>query len=90
MMREYDGLCTLIKKTGLCHQCRGLREFAPENRRGEDLVQIEVAPGLAVTPETLLDARLAIVRTADLENGRTRPMHDDFFAGLTAREESIT
>jgi hypothetical protein len=62
--------------------------MAPEAHRGADLVQIEVAPGAAVTPESLFDARLAIVRGADLESGRTRPVHDVFFAGLTRREEA--
>ena len=87
MARQYEGLCQLINKDGACWQCRGLREFTPEGNRGEDFVAIQVAPGVAVTPESLLDARLEIVRTADIENGRTRPLHDNFFTGLTQQEE---
>jgi len=87
MIRSYDGLCQLIKKEGPCRQCRGLREFAPEANRGPDLVQIEVAPGLAVTPESLFEARLKIVREADLENGRSRSLHDIFYEGINRREE---
>lgn len=87
MTESFDGLCQLINKSGPCWQCRGLREFAPEANRGEELVQIQVAPGVAVTPENLLEARLEIVRQADLEEGRTRTIHNQFFANLTRREE---
>jgi RNA polymerase sigma-70 factor (ECF subfamily) len=86
MIEDYEGLCALINKTGVCHQCRGLREIASEKHRGPDLVQIEVAPGVAVNPENLFDARLRIVRGADLENGRTRAMHDVFFQQVARRE----
>lgn len=88
MATAYDGLCQLVNKTGACWQCRGLREFAPEANRGEDLVQITVKPGVAITPESLLDARLEIVRNADLENGRSRALHEYFFEGMTRQEES--
>jgi RNA polymerase sigma-70 factor (ECF subfamily) len=87
---DYQGLCRLIDKQGVCYQCAGLREFLPEHARGEQLVHIEVAPGIAVTPESLLDARLAIVREADLEHGPTRTMHDLFFQGLAPQEENRT
>jgi len=88
MIQGYDGLCQLINKTGACWQCKGLQEFAPQGHRGRELVRIEVAPGLAVTPENLFDARLEIARAADLEGGTTRALHDDFYRSLTAREES--
>lgn len=88
MIQDYDGLCALINKSGICYQCRGLQEVAGEGHRGADLVQIEVAPGVAVNYENLFDARLAIVRDAYLEGGRTRAMHDLFFENLSEREES--
>ena len=88
MTKAFDGLCALINKAGVCYQCQGLREIAPEDHRGADLVQIEVAPGIAVTPDTLFDARAAIARSADLATGTTRPMHDMFYTTLSAREES--
>lgn len=87
MIRSYEGLCQLVNKEGACWQCRGLREVAPEANRGPDLVQIEVKPGVALTPDALFDVRLEIVRSADLENGRTRPLHDLFFEQLTGHEE---
>jgi RNA polymerase sigma-70 factor (ECF subfamily) len=87
MIQSYEGLCQLINKEGACWQCRGLREFAPQANRGADLVQIAVKPGVALTPETLFDGRLEIVRSADLAGGPTRPLHDLFFEGLTLHEE---
>lgn len=88
MTSAYDGLCQLINKDGACWQCKGLRDNTPPANRGADLVAITVRPGIAVTPESLLDARLDIVREAPLESGKTRVMHDMFFKGLGAREES--
>lgn len=86
MIRSYEGLCQLINKTGVCYQCKGLREFAPESNRGRDLVRIEVAPGVAVSGESLFDARVAIARDADLTDGRSRVLHRKFYADLTKRE----
>jgi RNA polymerase sigma-70 factor, ECF subfamily len=88
MTAAFDGLCALINKTGVCYQCAGLREIAGEKNRGENLVQIEVAPGVAINPESLFDARAAIVRNTNLENGTTRAMHDLFYQNLARREES--
>ena len=87
MIGDYEGLCALINKSGACYQCRALREISGEGNRGPDLVQIEVAPGIGINPESLFDARLTIVRDADLADGRTRAMHDMFFGSLSKREE---
>jgi RNA polymerase sigma-70 factor (ECF subfamily) len=88
MIEDYDGLCALINKSGVCYQCSGLQHIAGEGHRGADLVQIEVAPGVAINAENLFDARLAIVRDAELETGRTRVVHDLFYSSLAQREES--
>jgi RNA polymerase sigma-70 factor (ECF subfamily) len=90
MGKSYKGLCQLINKTGICYQCQGLREIAPDRNRGRDLVQIEVAPGTPLSAESLLDARIDIVRDADLENGKSGPLHRMFFQSLSAREESVS
>jgi RNA polymerase sigma-70 factor (ECF subfamily) len=90
MIQAFDGMCQLINKTGACWQCRGLRELAPAPNQGPDLVQIEVRPGVRVTPESLFEARLDIVRTADLEEGRARKLHEDFFEAVTRAEEAAT
>jgi RNA polymerase sigma-70 factor (ECF subfamily) len=88
MIDGFDGMCQLINKTGACWQCRGLREIAPESKRGTDLVQIEVGPGVSVTPESLFDARLEIVREAELEEGRSRALHEDFFDAVSCWEDT--
>ena len=88
MTESYEGLCQLINKTGRCWQCKGLREAVPESKRGPDLVQIEVTPGKAITPEALFDARIEIASKADYAQGRTTAMHDFFLETLRTREES--
>lgn len=90
MIQSYDGLCQLINKTGVCYQCRGLREFAPKHKQGPDLVQIEVAQGMNVTPENLFNARLKIVREGDLTEGPMRSLHDWLFENISKREEDRT
>jgi RNA polymerase sigma-70 factor (ECF subfamily) len=86
MIAAYEGLCQLINKTGACWQCKGLREFTPESNRGADLVSIEVAPGVAVTPDSLFDARCRIAADADLAEGRSASLHRWFYHGIDARE----
>lgn len=88
MAESYEGLCQLINKTGVCWQCKGLHEFAGPGHNGQELIQIEVAPGMEVTAENLFDSRLRIVREAGFPESKTRKMHDAFFEGLTRREES--
>lgn len=87
MTGSYEGLCQLINKTGVCWQCKGLREFAGPGHNGHEFVQIEVAPGIDVTAESLFDSRLQIVREAGFPESKSRKMHDAFFEGLTRREE---
>ncbi len=89
MCAAYEGLCQLINKTGVCYQCKGLREHAPRQNQGEDLTAITLAPGLELTPDNLLDARIRIAREADLEDGKTGPLHRGFFVGLTEHEEKL-
>jgi RNA polymerase sigma-70 factor (ECF subfamily) len=88
MAGHFDGLCQLINKTGVCYQCRGLREFCPEKHKGSDLISIEMMTGMPRTPEGLLDARLTIAKAADLEDGTSRKLHELFFEWLTRQEES--
>ena len=87
MTGSYEGLCQLINKTGVCWQCKGLSELAGPDHNGQELVQIEVAPGIDITAESLFDARLQIVREAVFPESKTRKMHDVFFERLTRREE---
>ena len=34
MQDQYDGLCALVSKKGICHQCKGLQRIAPDEKRG--------------------------------------------------------
>jgi RNA polymerase sigma factor (sigma-70 family) len=67
MMEDYDGLCALVNKTGVCHQCRGLREIARDKHRGADLVQIEVAPGVTLNRKIFSTRGLPSCRTRILK-----------------------
>ncbi|MCA9606938.1 MAG: RNA polymerase sigma factor [Myxococcales bacterium] len=77
MRERYDDLCSLVRKEGVCHQCAGLRDAHPPDRRGPDV------PTEALTA----DRRAAIVRAADLDGGVSRPMHDQMFRHLEQIEE---
>jgi len=57
------------------------------DKRGANLVQLRVAPGVKLTPNSLFDERLQIVREADLENKATSTLDTAFFAGLMRQEE---
>jgi len=87
MIGSYEGLCQLINKAGVCWQCKGLHEFSGPGHNGQ-LVQIEVAPGIAVSADSLFHSRLKIVREAGFPESKTRAIHEVFFEGLTRREES--
>jgi predicted DNA-binding protein (UPF0251 family) len=72
MTEHFDGLCQLINKTGRCYQCVTLREFAPERFRSELITRIEPAGGSHENlSEALLEGRIAMVKAANLENGRS-------------------
>jgi len=68
MEHAFDGLCSLVNKNGVCYQCKGLRDTAPEDRRGDLIPSV-----------SSFDDRLAIVREANIDAGRSQPMHDVFW-----------
>jgi len=67
MTENFEGLCSLVNKQGVCYQCKGLRDIAPEDRRG---------PAVPVRLE--LDERLRTVATLPAEE-KTRALHDVFW-----------
>lgn len=87
MATQFEGLCQLINKTGICYQCRGLRDYCSDEYKGPNLVSIEVS-GTPKTSKTLLEARVSIARSADLENGTSTKLHSLFFDSLTRQEET--
>lgn len=77
MQSRYEGLCGLVSKSGVCYQCEGLREAFAEERRGPPV------PVLAGgDPAATWKRRLAVVREADVENGRSQPFHDFLWRAL--------
>jgi RNA polymerase sigma-70 factor, ECF subfamily len=68
MRDRYENLCALVSKTGMCHQCKGLRESAAEGRRGGPI------PDVADYAD-----RLAVVRSASFAEGKAVALHDIFW-----------
>lgn len=69
MEQRYDGLCALVNKNGMCHQCEGLGLAAEAvGSQKTDLVDID----------SLAD-RMAVVRGIDPNKRRDRSLHDVFF-----------
>lgn len=77
MAQRFDGLCSLVNKRGVCYQCKGLREATPAARRGG-----------AIPPVADLDARLAIVRGAEIDAGASQMLHDLFWRRTKELEDS--
>lgn len=75
MEGQFEGLCGLVGKRGVCWQCDKLREIHPEDRRGAPVEAI--APDEAPSDDKLR-RRLAIVRSVPLDVGAS-PIHDLLF-----------
>jgi RNA polymerase sigma-70 factor (ECF subfamily) len=75
MQTAFEGLCTLVSKTGVCYQCKELRDGAREDGRGP------AVPSLATEP---WKRRLTIVKEANLEGGHARALHDVLFRWIAA------
>ncbi|WP_421725082.1 RNA polymerase sigma factor [Bauldia sp.] len=77
MRDRYENLCALVSKTGMCHQCKGLRQIAAEDRRGGAIPDI-----------TDYADRLAAVRSADFARGPNAALHDLFWRRTNEIEEA--
>ncbi|WP_284163398.1 RNA polymerase sigma factor [Frigidibacter sp. SD6-1] len=66
MTERFEGLCSLVSKTGICHQCKGLQMLAVEDRRGGPFPDVS----------SVAD-RIAIVRAA--EPGSMEALHAIFW-----------
>jgi RNA polymerase sigma-70 factor (ECF subfamily) len=77
MQHAFEGLCALVNKTGTCYQCKELRDLTPPPHRGPDV------PSMG-GPDDRWRRRLAIVKDADLDGGRSRALHDLLFRWIAA------
>jgi RNA polymerase sigma-70 factor (ECF subfamily) len=76
MRDKYENLCALVSKTGICHQCKGLREISPEDKRGGPIPDIDE-----------VTERLAVVRGGDFSGGKSAALHDIFWRRTKEIEE---
>ncbi len=74
MGEKYEGLCALVNKQGICHQCAGLQMIAPADKQGGPFPDISE-----------LAERMSIVREA--EPGSMAGMHDVFWRRTKEIEE---
>jgi RNA polymerase sigma-70 factor (ECF subfamily) len=76
MTKAYEGLCALVNKQGICHQCSGFRNATSEGHKGPPVEPIG-APGDG--PEERFRVRLRVVRASPFEGGKSRKLHDLLF-----------
>jgi RNA polymerase sigma-70 factor (ECF subfamily) len=76
MQETFEGLCALVNKQGICHQCAGFWKAAGEGRRGPP---VEPLGREGDTPDERLRVRLRIVRNAPFEGGVSKKLHDLLF-----------
>jgi RNA polymerase sigma-70 factor, ECF subfamily len=84
MEKTYEGLCALVNKQGICHQCSGFRNSTPADRRGPAVAPIG---NDADPPAERLRVRLAIVREHPFDGRPIRKLHDLLFDRLRRQEE---
>jgi RNA polymerase sigma-70 factor (ECF subfamily) len=76
MMETYDGLCALVGKQGVCHQCAGFRGVAAEGHKGPPIPPIGADGD---SREDRFRVRLRIVRESPFEGGVSSKLHDLLF-----------
>ena len=80
MQDAFDGLCGLVAKTGVCHQCKGLRDNAPAENRGPEV------PTMPEDRDARWRVRLQVVREADLLDGTAAELHRLMFRAVARVE----
>ena len=77
---RYDGLCALVSKTGMCHQCKGL-----------GLAAEAVGSKRAALPDIdSMAERIEIIRSVDPGKRRNFKLHDVFFRRCKTIEDQGT
>jgi RNA polymerase sigma-70 factor (ECF subfamily) len=74
MQDVFERLCGLVSKTGVCYQCKTLRDRAAD-RCGS-------LPVFPAEPDSSFDIRVAIARDADLATGASAELHRIMFRAV--------
>jgi RNA polymerase sigma-70 factor (ECF subfamily) len=85
MQETYEGLCALVNKQGICHQCSGFRNTVPEPRKGPVVVPIG---GEGESAEERFRVRLRIVRESPFAGGKSKKLHDLLFDRIRRQEDA--
>jgi len=83
MQDTYEGLCALVNKQGICHQCAGFRNAAAEGHKGPPVAPLG-AEGDG--REERFRVRLSIVRESPFVDGVSEKLHDLLFDRLRRQE----
>ncbi len=83
MTNTYEGLCALVNKQGICHQCAGFRNASGEGRKGPPVGPIGEEGD---DPEQRFKVRLAIVKESPFEGGMSKKLHDLLFNRIRKQE----
>ena len=79
MQDTYEGLCALVGKQGICHQCAGFRNATARARRGPSL------PVLQDAPDPWAE-RIRAVRHKEFVGGVSQSLHDLIFERIRRLE----
>ena len=82
MAAAFAGVCALVGKGGVCHQCDGLRAVCPEPRQGPSAAEFLSSAGAS---DLDLAERLAIVARAGVERGSSAGLHDYLLRFMSGR-----
>lgn len=80
MEEAFEGLCALVNKKGVCHQCSGFRQATAEPKRGPSLPVLQGSDPWA--------ARLEAVRAKHFEGGVSEPLHTLLFNRIRRLESN--
>jgi len=79
IQEKYERLCALVNKEGVCYQCKGLRDGFPEKRKGPWRGALDT--GLD------FELRMNIVRSANIDKGKSQIMHEIFWKRTLEQEQ---
>jgi RNA polymerase sigma-70 factor (ECF subfamily) len=85
MQETFEGLCALVNKQGICHQCAGFRNTVAEPRKGP---VVEPIGGEGESAEERLRVRLRIVRESPFEGGKSKKLHELLFDRIRRQEDA--